>query len=660
MYNRFPICLMRCLKNCKILFVFFFWLPLANVWGTKVAWEAFDLSEPALQKVQEALALGNDEDAKARLLVYFRNRPQNQNLLPDMPAWDEGLRETAERGLADEFSFQDVQGKLKRNDDGSIDWLYKGPKNDQEWAWMFNRQRYFLAWIVAYQQTNQRAFPQKVFEHVTDFVRSNPYPGRITFSAPWRPLEVARRVMESWIPAVYFLQKSPDFNDEAWLSVLQSIPDHADSLMNHHSFAGNHLITEMVALAKLAIFFPEFKESSQWLDYAIATATREMFAQTYEDGAYRELTNHYQRVVLFSFEQFRAVLRESGRQDDYERVAHRLSSMWDYFVGVMKPSGFGPLNSDSDLEHNEQITRGFLTQYPDAPWVHILLKRQTQAFSTEAESSRYFPWAGHWVSRTSWSREADWGFFDMGPHGTAHQHDDELHFSLALEGREFLVDTGRYWYKPGLIRDYFAGALGQNVVFFDEVDSVLPINQVKEPLERNYRFEREWDLVWAEKQFSGEDLSLRKKQTRAVLHWKGHGWVVLDHLLSPRSAIAYTSWHVHPDWSLEADEDNWVATHESGAKAFIRYLGSGGTGVLYRGVETAVEFLGWYSPDYNVRVPSTQMIFSQPIQGVVLQTWTFSSKEDFRILFAERQNHAFAVTVQSGTEQKTFIFADEY
>ena len=48
--------------------------------------------------------------------------------------------------------------------------------------------------------------------------------------------------------------------------------------------------------------------------------------------------------------------------------------------------------------------------------------------------------------RDGWHERAHWAWFDAGPWGIAHQHNDKLHLSVSPFGRDVLVDTGRYNY----------------------------------------------------------------------------------------------------------------------------------------------------------------------------------------------------------------------
>src|SRR5690606_15235854 len=81
-----------------------------------------------------------------------------------------------------------------------------------------------------------------------------------------------------------------------------------------------------------------------------------------------------------------------------------------------------------------------------------------------------YPWAGQLVMRSGYDVDAHWAFFDIGPWGTGHQHNDKLHLSVSAFGRDLLVDGGRFAYRGSLadkFRRYAVGSASHNVVLID-------------------------------------------------------------------------------------------------------------------------------------------------------------------------------------------------
>ena len=61
-----------------------------------------------------------------------------------------------------------------------------------------------------------------------------------------------------------------------------------------------------------------------------------------------------------------------------------------------------------------------------------------------AETSHAFPYAGYYVMRSGWDSDARWLWFDGGPFGYGHQHEDKLEIMVTAYREAFLVDPGNY------------------------------------------------------------------------------------------------------------------------------------------------------------------------------------------------------------------------
>src|SRR5690606_31477637 len=73
-------------------------------------------------------------------------------------------------------------------------------------------------------------------------------------------------------------------------------------------------------------------------------------------------------------------------------------------------------------------------------------------------------------SRSGYDAQAHWSFFDMGPWGSGHQHNDKLHISISAYGRDLLVDAGRFAYTGEVAQKFGAYARGSeshNLVLID-------------------------------------------------------------------------------------------------------------------------------------------------------------------------------------------------
>ena len=271
--------------------------------------------------------------------------------------------------------------------------------------------------------------------------------------------------LESWDIVYLELWNDPGF-PEHLRPFRASLEAHGDYLQKHHALYGNHLITEMIALVKVSILCPDATNSKAWMRYALNKLDEEYEKQVYPEGAHKELSAHYQRVVALNYQKLLALLEASEHKDLLDYWTPRVKALWSYFSGISKPNGTAPLNNDSDRES-----------------VHARLRANGYSRLQNNRGSKYYPNAGQVVFRNPKTNDRPlWAFFDIGPRGTDHQHEDHLHLSLSYGDLDVLVDHGRYTYKPGAWRDYFKGPRGHNILMLDDLASHRMPNQASGPL----------------------------------------------------------------------------------------------------------------------------------------------------------------------------------
>ncbi len=564
-------------------------------------------------------------------------------------------RATADAALADTFTLQGVTARQPRRpipagqtgQDGqtegaAYDWDWRGPRDDPEWAWFFNRHAWFPALLAAHRETlavetfgaNAAGFANRdtpyaaaLLATLDDWIVTHPAPGRLTFSAAWRPLEAARRLLHSWLPIADALPALPGVSPALLARFEASLVAHGEHLAAHHAFGGNHLVTEMLALTRLALARPDLPGADRWLAYGLDQLTRAYDDQVYPDGAHVELSTHYQRVIALNYQMLLDRLRAAGRADLVAIWTPRVERLWRYFAVVMTPGGGNPLNNDSDRED----VRGLLAAHAPA----LLASPPVPTPPTAPTASAvHLPWAGQTVWRGGPSAAPHWAFFQAGPRGTDHDHADHLQLDLALGAREFLVDSGRYTYAPGPWRDYFAGPTGHNVLLLDGRGADPQPRRVSVLPSATPRFREagRFSWAWGDATFSAPGQPRAGDWRRIVVYVRDAGWVVIDRVVSFGAHTLTTQWHWAPEVEAEpstapsALASPWLARVGATAleitpPALIRADAAGAWRVT-RGLETPSP-RGWFSPRFNIREPATQTDFVQRLRGPRLNVWVF-------------------------------------
>lgn len=528
--------------------------------------------------------------------------------------------DNADAALLDTYTLQGVTATQPRLAGGGYDWDWRGPNNDPEWAWFFNRHAIFRDLLEAYRKTGDSRYRDHLLAMLDDWIASHPAPGGITFSAAWRPLEAARRIMESWIPTWRQLGDDPAaFPPGRKARFFSSLRDHGEHLRQRHAFSGNHLITEMLALAELSLTFPDLPGARDWRNYSLGRLARAYDDQVYPDGSHKELSTHYQRVVALNYQQLLSLLRASGETELVREWEPRVRRLWEYFAAVIKPDGANPLNNDSDIEAVARLLR---THSPD---------------TLPAQGTVHLPYAGQVVFRSRLSDTARtplWAFFDIGPRGTDHDHSDLLHLSLSIGRFDFLVDNGRYTYLPGPFRDYFAGPAGHNVILLDDIGSQQGPRAVNPgPSSSGKAFIRIQDgleLAYADTYFSSAGNPRSADWRRLVAHVPGNAWIVVDRLITFAPAKLTTLWHWAPGCIIESNTGNagesLRITH--GSHRLLLHYSTDNTSSLHTLRQVSGQMYpmpqGWHSLRFNQLDPAPATLSEQAVRAPLINVWLFT------------------------------------
>ncbi|MEM7791206.1 MAG: alginate lyase family protein, partial [Verrucomicrobiota bacterium] len=512
------------------------------------------------------------------------------------------------------FEFQGLKDNPSLGNADSYDWDHGGPKNDKEWAWFLNRHRYFEDLYVAFRKTGDPKYKEKLFQILDDWLgKYADAPSGMSFSSAWRPLEAARRVLESWDIIYLKLWSDPNFESSLKSKFLASLENHGDYLQNHHALFGNHLITEMIALLKVSLLLPEAKNSSQWQEYALSKLSKEYDKQVYPEGAHKELSSHYQRVVALNYEKLLSLLKISENTDLIEAWTPKVDRLWEYFSAIQKPNGYAPLNNDSDREN-----------------VFSLLKRNGRDPSQPIDSL-YFPNAGQVVIRGDARRASNlWSFFDIGPRGSDHQHEDFMHVSLSFGDLDVLVDNGRYTYQPGKWRNYFQGPRSHNLLLVDELQTESKPNVAKGPLHGTGFIEgSHYEAAWGNASFHNTVGDREADWQRIVIRVPSDNLLIIDHLITFKTRLIEGYWHSAPlvDWTLHSDH---ITAEKDASSSKITYANSG-TESLDLSLEIGVNaqtVAGWHSPRFNLKKPAYSLHYQTTVSTPTVFAWLFSHQND--------------------------------
>lgn len=604
--------------------------------------DALDLEKPELRAVRSSIETDDIPGACHALLHYYEVR------FPAVTPDTNGTFDTAavDAMLEDRFVFYGVEDGVPRVSGGGLDWSWRGPTNDREWAWALNRHFYLSSFLDAWLSSGNTAYIRKIDELIKDWVISNPYTGKKDSSAAWRGLEVALR-MKGWQRVFSTLQNEPAFSPAARLLMLTSLPDHAHYLRNFHAAGNNWLTMEMNGLATIATTWPELRDSGTWLEYAFEQLVPALEEQVNPDGAQTELTSHYHRVALFNFQEFADTVEQAGHKvpDTYRAGLER---MWAYLAYTMRPNGYGLQNNDSDYDFTRNVVLEAAERYHRPDWSYIASNGNNGTPPLHTPSVA-FPCSGQVIFRDKYAGDADWMYFDIGPLGTGHVHYDKLHLSVTIGGRNILVDSGRYSYVGGPWREYFTGSASHNVLLIDGQNQKsqparydVPLNGLvinedgtevscfpeslgdQEKARKAPDFIIAPEYVFARGSFEQGYRGIQGNvvHTRIVLrHNSVEGIFVIDHVETDQPREITALWHFHPDCDVVIEGGEIKTTNDDGLNLSLFPLGDTTWNLsLVKGQESP-SIQGWYSPTYNVKLPAWTAVCTAHINGNATFAW---------------------------------------
>jgi hypothetical protein len=586
----------------------------------------FDLDHQGLEEVKAAYDRGHIVEACKHLLDYYKNGDNAQDLRRQTPLRTTKTDADADTILNNVFVIQNVRGQVGYGADGHRDWYYKGPNNDREWAWLSNRHSQLAKVFSTYLETGNPKYAEYIDLFLRDFIiKSMPYPEAKGSESIWRGLEVAARA-KVWSRIFYGLISCEYIAPSTQLFILSSLPDHAHYNRNFHS-GNNWLTMEISALATIAAYFPEYKSSEEWMAYSIDTMTASMKEQVYPDGVQTELTSHYHNVALSNFELFKGICDLAG-QSLPEYYNQTLEKMYSYIAHVVRPSGYRILNNDGDRGSDRDYILQGAKKFDRPEWEYIATNGKSGNKPSDGPSY-FYPWAGHFVSRSGFDSQAHWSFFDMGPWGSGHQHNDKLHISIAAYDRDLLVDAGRFAYTGAVaekFRSYARSTAGHNALLIDNKGQEAGPTHALEPLGKN-DFKISSDMDYASGSFDHfTSIVGVAKHIRSIFYVRGEFWVVVDRIITDRPRTIDALWHWHPDNNVVRNRRVVKTNNAHGNLAVIPISKKRYKLELVKGQEEP-EIQGWYSPEYNIYGPNTTSIYRTEISATTNLVWLLLPSE---------------------------------
>lgn len=568
--------------------------------------DVLDLDLPGFEQVKANVQKRDFANAKKEFVIYLKNR-KNPKWYFDWRDFSPSdgykikpyVKEYADRHANNELVAHGTWHKYGAKIDWTVDHSYD---HYDEWVWQLNIHYCWVNLADAYWATGDEKYAKAFVRQLNSWIDqcsslSHYWNG---VGSVWRPLDAGQRMQRNWPVIFYRFLASSSFDDESIIKMIKSFYQHAVHLRNHPT-ANNWLTLEMSGLYTVGGLFPEFKEADDWRSFAINTLYEEEQKLFYPDGAEIELTPAYHAVSASSMlAVYRFAMLNGYKLPD--GFVDRLESAYELFVKLRMPDGSLPALNDSEWLSSKQYISEGLDLFPNNESFKYFVTDCKQGKSP-TYSSVWMPWAGWYVMRSDWSSDAFYALFEVGPFGTAHQHEDKLSFILYAYGTRLITESGYYSYDQSEWRKYAISARGHNVVRVDGKDQNRralsgrgDVNLMTNPLNNTWISNKDYD--YGEGTYTegfGPECDNTVTHHRSIKFIKNKCWIVTDTFIpSDNNEHSYDTWFHFSTPSYGVNEDIGIVYSDAQNRANVAIIAlSGDSRVRIVKGQNKPEVQGW-------------------------------------------------------------------
>ena len=334
--------------------------------------------------------------------------------------------------------------------------------------------------------------------------------------------------------------------------------------------SGNWQIHGSYMLTQIALTFPEFRESRNWLQLGLQRLKEHLEQDFFEDGGHSERApRNYTQATYVAYRNLYYLLKEHHLENNFaDEIRRRMSRTIDWWITMLAPTGEVPAINDS----HRGLFPVFLLQdaatFYEKPEVYGVLKSLFGLTVPVAQpilpsyTSRNMAASGFTVMRTDWSRDALTMTINYGKWNGSHTHQDMLDFEVYANGRALAVDAGiGLTYDDPLYIPWYKSSKAHNMVVVND------LNVEREPTTGK---EMTWYSSGTIDYLGGEHDGYKFKgvqHRRNIVFVKPSYWVIYDRLTSRNSGDTLR-WYLHTPLHL-AKTRNGFSTRETPGFALL-------------------------------------------------------------------------------------------
>ena len=575
------------------IFFLFFIIGISTLAQNNAIFEKLDFNKPQLEIVKKLHVSGNEQQALKALLELYQKK---ENLYLKVSETDAKYinstypkevtktLKTANDVLNQYFLFRDDWDMEKTNIPyqfkNEIDWKAM-PNGDEEWCYMLNRHKYWIDLGKAYLLTGNEKYAKGFVKQVTHWIANNPLDDSLK-NYSWRRIEAGIRC-ENWIKSFEYVKKSKSITPAFLSKFLESLYQqgvYINSAFSGFSQTSNWGVLEYQGLFNLSLFLDDFKIAPQWQTDAIDKLTTCINLQILEDGTQWEQSPMYHNEVFHCYMNVNLLSQQKGIKLP-EVLVQKTKEMAYANVKWQKPNYHQPLLGDSD----DTDLRGLLTLAASIFNDPVLKSRAFNTldyetlFITGMENNKiyenipskfpdflsaYQQSSGDFYMRSSWEADASYTSFHLKKLGCGHGHDNLLHFTIFANGRDYLIDGGRFSYVDNEWRGVFKNNKSHNTLGVDDLTNSIYKDSWLNTFEA--RSQGVYTKITTDFDYAEAENTAYKRLAdpvfikRRMLYLKPDVWLVFDSF-SANGNHAYAQYFNFPNKNIQIENEGLTTTY---------------------------------------------------------------------------------------------------
>lgn len=461
--------------------------------------------------------------------------------------------------------------------DGEIQWN-KIPFEDEEWAFMLNRHKYWTFLGKAYLLTKDEKYLTTFIRQMNSWINSveltNP-----EFKDCARTIEMGLRCI-NWIKTMELFEREYKFDEDFKEKVYNSLKEQCDILLEIYDdfrTLSNWGVLQNCGLITFAFYYG--KLDTDYFTVPLKRLEHQCKIQILPDGVHWEQSPMYQNEVLNCLLET-AVQFKQHNMEIPQFIRENIRKIGFSNFAMKKPNHHQPMQGDSDdtdlrdiitrcatvLEDEELKFGGF--EEIDFESIWELDQRSIENYpKLQAKKPEYTSVAlqnsGNFYLRDSFDEKGSYLWFTCGSIGSGHGHGDMLHFDLTYKGEDFLIDSGRYTYVEGnetrieLKNNYSHNTIIMDNQLFSKFNGSWGIGKTPLPLNSMYKFDDKFDYVEGG-HLGYLDQPIPAVSNRKIFYIKPDLWVVVDEFLTRGEHSYKQFFNLDSDVKAELEDNNVI------------------------------------------------------------------------------------------------------